>query len=147
MGGPVNTVATRTSRVINGLHPLPAPPPPSPRPAPGALPFAHIYICSCPQLLDRFLTVSCDCRGKNEQVLRHLLEVQAATNYKNKLGLTPPAEAIVSGRTQAAELLLDKVCCCCYVDTAYAYLAVTQKLLNCKHLHNPGTLFGTPSGP
>lgn len=64
------------------------------------------------------------CRGKNEQATANLLDAQASTKYENKLGLTPLAEAIVSGRIANAELLLEQVSCRNFVCNAQAYVAV-----------------------
>lgn len=53
----------------------------------------------------------CICRGKSTQTVSELLKASASTTVTNKLGLTPLAEAIVSGRVDNAHMLLDKVHC------------------------------------
>jgi len=50
------------------------------------------------------------CRGKSLQTVSELLKVAASTTITNKLALTPLTEALVSGRTENAQLLMEKVC-------------------------------------
>ncbi|DBA78472.1 TPA: hypothetical protein ACH3X2_007961 [Trebouxia sp. C0005] len=47
-------------------------------------------------------------RGKSLQTVSELLKVAASTTITNKLALTPLAEALVSGRTKNAQLLVEK---------------------------------------
>ncbi|KAL3147418.1 hypothetical protein ABBQ38_014482 [Trebouxia sp. C0009 RCD-2024] len=47
-------------------------------------------------------------RGTSQQTISELLKVSASTHITNKLGLTPLAEAIVSGQVDSARLLLGK---------------------------------------
>ncbi|KAA6422679.1 MAG: hypothetical protein FRX49_07539 [Trebouxia sp. A1-2] len=47
-------------------------------------------------------------RGKSLQTVSELLKVAASTTMTNKLALTPLAEALVSGRTKNAQLLVEK---------------------------------------
>ena len=49
------------------------------------------------------------CRGNSQHTVSELLKVAASTSITNKLGLTPLAEAIVSGQLANARLLLAKV--------------------------------------
>ncbi len=49
------------------------------------------------------------CRGKSQQTVSELLKVAASTTITNKLALTPLTEALVSGRTENAQLLVEKV--------------------------------------
>ena len=50
------------------------------------------------------------CRGKSQQTVSELLKVAASATITNKLALTPLAEALVSGRTENAQLLVEQVC-------------------------------------
>ncbi|KAL0047124.1 hypothetical protein WJX82_007198 [Trebouxia sp. C0006] len=47
-------------------------------------------------------------RGKSLQTVSELLKVAASTTITNKLALTPLAEALVSGRTENAQLLVEQ---------------------------------------
>ncbi|KAL3162135.1 hypothetical protein ABBQ32_009843 [Trebouxia sp. C0010 RCD-2024] len=47
-------------------------------------------------------------RGASQQTISELLKVSASTHITNKLGLTPLAEAVVSGQVDSARLLLGK---------------------------------------
>ncbi|KAL0039230.1 hypothetical protein WJX77_012197 [Trebouxia sp. C0004] len=47
-------------------------------------------------------------RGKSLQTVSELLKVAASTTITNKLALTPLTEALVSGRTENAQLLVEK---------------------------------------
>lgn len=49
------------------------------------------------------------CRGTSQHTIAELLRVSASTQITNKLGLTPLAEAILSGQLDNARLLLGKV--------------------------------------
>ena len=49
------------------------------------------------------------CRGKSQQTVSELLKAAASTTITNKLALTPLIEALVSGRTENAQLLVEKV--------------------------------------
>ena len=57
----------------------------------------------------RFCSCVCICRGNSQHTVSELLKVSASTIITNKLGLTPLAEAIVSGQLANARLLLAKV--------------------------------------
>lgn len=47
-------------------------------------------------------------RGKSQQTVSELLKAAASTTITNKLALTPLIEALVSGRTENAQLLVEK---------------------------------------
>lgn len=69
---------------------------------------ATMLSCSSRSLL-RAVSSSILCRGKSLQTVSELLKVAASTTITNKLALTPLAEALVSGRTENAQLLVEKV--------------------------------------
>lgn len=62
--------------------------------------------CTCSL---KYSSCVCTHRGNSQHTLSELLKVSAGTTIINKLGLSPLAEAIVSGQIANARLLLAKV--------------------------------------